>query len=199
MSLRDLKSARLVLASSSPRRLMLLEQLGLAPVVRPSAVEEVAPPGLGPQALVEHLAWIKAADVAAQSPEADLVLGADTLVIQGDEVLGKPRDRADAERMLGQLAGAWHTVYTGYALIQPGDQQKIVGHASSAVQFRPLTPAEIGAYLDTGESFDKAGAYGLQALGALLVAQIQGDYSNIVGLPLVSVDTAWRALGWRLL
>lgn len=199
MSLRDLKSARLVLASSSPRRLMLLEQIGLAPLVRPSNIEEVAPPGLAPQALVEHLARIKAADVATHTPDADLVLGADTVVVQGDEVLGKPRDRADAERMLGQLAGAWHSVYTGYALIQPGDSHTVVGHAHSAVQFRPLTAAEIAAYLDTGESFDKAGAYGLQALGALLVAQIQGDYSNIVGLPLVSVDAAWRSLGWRLL
>jgi septum formation protein len=199
VTLRDLKSAQLVLASASPRRLMLLEQVGLRPLVRPSDVEEVAPPGLEPQAQVEHLAWIKAADVAGKSPDADLVLGADTLVVQDGQILGKPRDREEAARMLGQLAGAWHTVYTGFALIQPGDRQKVVGHASSAVQFRPLTPAEIDAYLDTGESFDKAGAYGLQALGALLVAQIQGDYSNIVGLPLVSVDTAWRSLGWRVL
>jgi septum formation protein len=199
MELRDLKTADLVLASASPRRLMLLEQLGLKPRVIPSSIEEIAPPHLAPHALVEHLAWIKAADIAQTVPQADLVIGADTLVIQDNEILGKPENREDAKRMLGQLAGNWHSVYTGFALIQPGDSQKRVGHACSRVQFRPLSPAEIDAYLDTGESLDKAGAYGLQALGALLVAQIQGDYSNIVGLPLVSVDAAWRSMGWKVL
>ena len=199
MTPKDLRTARFVLASASPRRSQLLGQLGFEPIVDPSTSEEIAPVGLGPAALVEHLAQEKADEVAARHAAADLVLGADTIVVLGDEVLGKPRDRADAIRMLTALAGVWHVVYTGYALLAPGQGRRVVGHARTEVMIRAMAPAEIAAYVDTGEPMDKAGSYAIQAIGSLLVAQIKGDYTNVVGLPLPSVDAAWRELGWGLL
>lgn len=199
MTRRDLRTARFVLASASPRREMLLGQLGFTPLIDPSSSEEVAPPGLTPPKLVEHLAAEKADEVAARHPDADLVLGADTIVVLEGEVLGKPKDRADAQRMLAKLSGRWHVVYTGYALISPQDGRRVVGHAESEVFIRAMAPHEIDAYIDTGEPMDKAGSYAIQAVGSLLVSQIKGDYTNIVGLPLPSVDAAWRELGWGLL
>ncbi|MEB3330291.1 MAG: Maf family protein [Candidatus Sericytochromatia bacterium] len=199
MTHRDLRHARLVLASASPRRAMLLGQLGLAPVVDPSSSAEVVPPGVTPAGLVEVLALEKAEEVAGRHGDADLVIGADTVVVQAGAILGKPRDVADAHRMLRGLAGAWHQVYTGYALLAPREGRRVVGHARSEVAMRPLSDAEIAAYVATGEPMDKAGAYAIQALGAALVQEIRGDYTNIVGLPVPSLDAAWRELGWSLL
>lgn len=196
-ALKPLTQARLVLASASPRRSMLLKQLGLDPLVDPSTVEETVPPGITPLQLVERLAAEKAADVARKHPEADLVLGADTIVVRDDQILGKPRDRAEAFAMLASLEGRWHQVYTGYSLVSP--TRTITGHVASDVRFRSLTEAEINAYLDSGEPMDKAGSYAIQGLGALLVSEIKGDYNNIVGLPLLAVDAAWRELGWSVL
>ena len=196
---RPLQHASLVLASSSPRRTMLLSQLGLQFVVDPSTLEEHMDPALAPAELVEGLSAMKAGDVAARHPEADLVLGADTVVVLEQRVLGKPTDRDDARAMLGRIAGRWHQVYTGYTLIDPKGQRRVVGHTISDVRIRDLDAAEIEAYLDTGEPMDKAGSYAIQGIGTLLVAEIKGCYTNIVGLPLPSVDAAWRELGWRLL
>lgn len=198
-STRSLKQANLVLASSSPRRSMLLAQLGLTFTVDPSSVEEVVEPGLAPAQVVESLSRQKALDVASRHAEADLVLGADTIVVLDDQILGKPVDRADAHRMLGQIAGRWHQVYTGYTLVAPRENRRVTGHTTSDVRIRALTDAEIEAYIDTGEPMDKAGSYAIQELGTLLVAEIKGCYTNIVGLPLPSVDTAWRELGWSVL
>jgi len=178
---------------------MLLGQLGFTPIVDPSSSEEIAPAGLTPPKLVEHLAAEKAEEVAARHADADLVLGADTIVVLDGEVLGKPRDRADAQRMLAALAGRWHVVYTGYALIAPQDGRRVVGHAESEVFIRALSPHEIDAYIDTGEPMDKAGSYAIQGVGSLLVSQIKGEYTNIVGLSIPAVDAAWRELGWGLL
>lgn len=194
---RPLQQASLVLASSSPRRRMLLSQLGLQFTVDASTIEERVDPALTPAQLVESLARQKAEDVAARHPDADLVLGADTVVVLAGRVLGKPVDRADARRMLAAIAGQWHQVYTGYALI--GRQERRVGHTVSDVRIRELSEAEIEAYIDTGEPMDKAGSYAIQELGTLLVAEIKGCYTNIVGLPLPSVDAAWRELGWSVL
>lgn len=195
--LKPLRQARLVLASASPRRSMLLRQLGVEPVIDPSTVEETVPAGITPRQLVERLAAEKAADVARKHPTADLVLGADTIVVRDAEILGKPRDREDARAMLASLQDRWHQVYTGFSLVAP--DRTITGHVSSDVRFRALSPAEIAAYLDSGEPMDKAGAYAIQGLGALLVSEIRGDYNNIVGLPLLAVDAAWRELGWSVL
>lgn len=199
MVARDLRQARLVLASASPRRTQLLGQLGLSPLVDPSASPELVPPGLGPGGVVEALALEKAAEVAQRHAAADLVIGADTVVVSGEAILGKPLDREDARRMLTLLAGAWHEVFTGYAVLAPAEGRQVVGHAVSRVFMRPLEASEIEAYIASGEPMDKAGSYAIQALGSSLITEIRGDYSNIVGLPLPSLDAAWRQLGWRLL
>lgn len=197
--MQPLKQARLVLASASPRRSMLLRQLGLTFTVDPSPLEEVVDPALTPAQLVETLSSQKAGDVATRHPDADLVLGADTVVVLDGKVLGKPVDRADAVRMLGAIANRWHQVYTGYTLISPRDGRRVVGHTTSEVHIRALTPAEIEAYVDTREPMDKAGSYGIQGIGSLIVQEIKGCYPNVVGLPIPSVDAAWRELGWSVL
>ncbi len=171
----------IVLASASPRRQELLAQVGVSFTVVPSGVsEEVAVP-MTPAELVEHLAAIKARDVAARRPGA-LVIGSDTIVVVDGTVLGKPKDRADAISMLERLAGREHSVYTGVAVIAPDREQ--VSHERTAVRFRPLTRSQIERYVDSGEPMDKAGAYGIQGRGAALIESIVGDYFTVVGLPL---------------
>lgn len=197
--LAPLNQARLVLASASPRRAMLLEQIGVGFEVAPSAVEEVVAEDMTPGEVVESLSHQKASDVAMARPEVDLVLGADTVVVSEGRILGKPVDSEDAKRMLQALSGRWHQVFTGFTLVSPKTGRTVSGFTVSDVRFRELSEAEIAAYVATGEPLDKAGAYGIQERGALLVAEIRGDYSNIVGLPLPAVAAAWRELGWSAL
>ncbi|MDX1532432.1 MAG: Maf family protein [Rhodothermales bacterium] len=174
----------LVLASQSPRRRQLLERLGLTFTVQPSGAEEVLPEGAGPAEAVEVLARQKAEAVAPDHPDA-LTLGADTLVVLEDDVLGKPADADEAAAMLTRLAGRTHTVYTGIALLHPPSRRSVTAHEATAVTFAPLDAHEVAAYVATGSPMDKAGAYGIQDdLGALFVAGIEGDYYNVVGLPL---------------
>lgn len=197
--LRPLSQARLVLASASPRRSALLGQLGLAAIVDPSGVDETVAPHLTPAELVESLAHEKASDVATRHGDADIVLGADTVVVLDGRVLGKPADRDEAIATLEALSDHWHQVYTGYALIAPKEGRVVTGHQVSDVRIRTLGRAEIEAYVDSGEPMDKAGSYAIQGLGVLLVAEIRGCYTNIVGLPLPALDGAWRELGWSVL
>jgi len=172
----------LILASQSPRRRELLGQMGLTDfIIRPALGEESADPNLSPDRLVEALSAHKGLEVAALSDPGDLVIAADTVVAVDGQVLGKPRDRADALRMLAALSGRAHTVYTGVTLCRDGEV--LTQHEATQVRFRTLTTAEMEAYVDTGEPMDKAGAYGIQGYGALLVEGIEGDYSNVVGLP----------------
>ncbi|HLN61279.1 MAG TPA: Maf family protein [Symbiobacteriaceae bacterium] len=171
----------IVLASQSPRRQELLRQVGLSFTVIPSGVDERVDTPMRPDQLVEHLALIKAADVAAREPGA-LVVGADTIVVVDDAVLGKPRDRADAIAMLQRLSGRVHQVMTGVALIS-GDR-RLVAHEETTVRFRPLTLPEIERYVDSGEPMDKAGSYGIQGRASAMITGIEGDYFNVVGLPL---------------
>ena len=172
----------LILASQSPRRRELLGQMGLTGfIIRPAVGEEKADPNLSPDRLVEALSAQKGLEVAAVSDPGDLVIAADTVVAVDGQVLGKPRDRGDALRMLAALSGRAHTVYTGVTLCRDG--AVLTQHEATQVRFRTLTPAEMEAYVDTGEPMDKAGAYGIQGYGALLVEGIEGDYSNVVGLP----------------
>jgi septum formation protein len=196
---RPLTTAHLILASASPRRTMLLEQLGLQFNVVPSAVEEVVEAHLTPAEVVESLSHLKATDVASHHLNADLVLGADTVVVLDGQILGKPVDTADAKRMLGALQGRWHQVYTGYTLIAPKEAKTVQGHAMTEVRIREMSDAEIDAYIATGEPMDKAGSYAIQGIGALLVAEIKGEYTNVVGLSVPAVDAAWRSLGWIVL
>lgn len=170
---------KLILASASPRRQELLSQMGLAfEVVAPEVDEQVE--GQADE-VVLALAQRKALSVADLHPEA-YVLAADTLVYQDGQPLGKPRDAADAARMLALLSGRWHEVHTGLCLIAPGGAQH-TAHALTQVQFCALSEADIASYCDSGEPFGKAGAYAIQGLGGMYVEQICGSYSNVVGLP----------------
>ena len=172
----------IILASQSPRRRELLGQMGLTQfIIRPALGEERTDPGLTPAQLVEALSRQKAEEVAGRSDPGDLIIAADTVVAIDGTVLGKPRDEAQAREMLSLLSGRSHTVYTGVTVRRDGEV--LTGHEATHVRFRPLSPAEIDAYVRTGEPMDKAGSYGIQGLGALLVEGIEGDYCNVVGLP----------------
>lgn len=174
----------LVLASQSPRRRDLLDHLGLTFVVDPSGAEETAPDGLAPEALVRHLALEKAYAVSRRHPAETLTLGADTVVVLDGQVLGKPADETEARAMLQQLSGTTHTVYTGVALVYPARDQHLTAAEATAVTFAPLSDEEIRAYVASGAPLDKAGAYGIQNdLGMAFVAHLDGDYFNVMGLP----------------
>ena len=168
----------IILASQSPRRRELLGQMGISNfIIRPAQGEEKAAPGLSPAQLVEALSLQKGLEVAASAAPGDIVISADTVVAVDGRVLGKPHSRQEAAAMSGRA----HTVYTGVTVCRDGET--LTQHEATAVHFRPLTPGEIDAYVATGEPMDKAGAYGIQGYGALLVEGIEGDYSNVVGLP----------------
>jgi septum formation protein len=174
---------RLILASASPRRRALLEQVGWQFEVRPAEDAE-GPPGEGedPVAYARRSAEAKARAVSREAPEA-IVLGADTVVAVEGAMLGKPADAEDARRMLAALSGRGHWVHTGISVALAGETI-CADVASTEVFFRQLTPEEIEAYIATGEPLDKAGAYGIQGQAAALVERINGCYSNVVGLPL---------------
>jgi septum formation protein len=174
----------LVLASRSPRRRKLLEQTGVSFTVQVSPVDEVIPENTSPENIVRQLALEKAEAVAGDHLEA-ITLGADTIVVLNGAVLGKPVDETDAHRMLRMLSGNTHAVFTGLALVHPSSRRRITAHEKTGVTFAELTDAEISAYVATGSPMDKAGAYGIQDdLGALFISRIDGDYYNVVGLPL---------------
>ena len=183
----------MILASASPRRCALLAQLGIAFAVMPSSVPEVRQPAESPEEFAQRTAYEKAREVADRNPGA-FVLAADTIVVADGEVFGKPVDRADARRMLTRLSGTTHQVFTAVALIAPAHnvEQFVV---ETVVEFRPLTDADIDQYLDSGESFDKAGAYAVQGGAAGFVTRITGSHSNVVGLP---VDEIRALLDRRL-
>jgi septum formation protein len=183
-------TASLVLASASPRRRELLAQLGVAFDVVPSAVPEVPEPGERPEAFAQRVAREKAAEVARRRP-GSFVLAADTVVVVDDTILNKPRDCDDARRMLRMLSGRSHRVLTAVALVDPaGHCNELVVH--SQVEFRPLSARDIEDYLDSGEPFDKAGAYAVQGLAKQFVVQVRGSLSNVIGLPLDEVAALLR-------
>ncbi|MBO5089362.1 MAG: septum formation protein Maf [Clostridia bacterium] len=175
----------IILASQSPRRRELLAVITPDFKIIPSDIEEIVPNNVGVIESPEYLAKIKAQDIAKKHPN-DIVIGADTSVILGDVILGKPKDRQNAYEMLKMLSGNTHIVVTGCAIVN-GDKT-VSFSVKSEVEFYPLTDEEINAYLDTDEPYDKAGSYGIQAKGALLVKEIRGDYFNIVGLPIAELS-----------
>lgn len=188
----------IILASQSPRRRQLLGQIGLDHfIVRPARGEEIMDPALSPAQLVEELSRQKAREVAGASDPGDLVIAADTVVAIDGRVLGKPHDREEACAMLSALSGREHTVYTGVTVCR--DDRMLTQHEATQVRFRPLSPREIRAYVDSGEPMDKAGGYGVQELGALLVEGIRGDYFNVVGLPLCRLGQMLSQFGVELL
>ena len=172
---------KIILASQSPRRKELLERMGITDFkVIPAQGEELVTRTLTADQLVEELSQRKCAEVAAAHPK-DLIIAADTVVSINNRVLGKPRDRAEAERMLRALSGRQHTVYTGVTVLYNGTEE--TGSERTSVRFRPLTDGDITRYIATGEPMDKAGAYGIQGYGSVLVEGISGDYYNVMGLP----------------
>lgn len=188
----------IVLASGSPRRQELLRRIGISDfaVVVPDADERV-PEGLSPRETVERIARAKAEAARALTAADDIVITADTMVFFGGERLGKPRDEADALRMLGELSGQRHTVCTGVTVRQ-GDRLECFT-VSTDVYFRAVSERELRAYVASGEPMDKAGAYGIQGLGSLLVERIDGDFFNVMGLPLLPLYRALRGFGVELL
>ena len=188
----------IILASASPRRRELLERIGITnfTVAAPN-VDESVEPGLSPAAMVETLSLRKARAAAEHFGPDELIIAADTVVALDGAVLGKPRDKNDAFSMLSALSGRENRVYTGVTVLQ-GDKI-ITEHEATAVTFRALTPDEIWGYIATGEPLDKAGAYGIQGVGALLVSGIRGDYSNVMGLPVFRLGRILREFGLDLL
>lgn len=173
----------LVLASQSPRRREILSAAGIDFVVRPAEVPEEHRAGESPYDYVRRLAEAKAAAAAASN--GDIVLGADTIVVVDSHILEKPKDASDARRMLEMLSGRDHEVITGICLRAQG--RTVTDTASTRVHFTNLTPHEIDAYVASGEPFDKAGGYAIQGLASKFIDRIEGDYFNVVGLPVALV------------
>ncbi len=171
----------LILASASPRRRELITLIDKNVKIHPSEVDETLPDGIEAESAPEFLAVKKAKSVAEGYPD-DTVIGSDTSVIIEGKILGKPKGREDAKRMLTLLSGKTHKVITGCAVFKSG--KSISFSEVTEVKFHKLTDREIEDYLDTGEPFDKAGAYGIQGYGSLLIEGINGDYFNVVGLPI---------------
>jgi septum formation protein len=191
--------SRLVLASGSPRRQSLLGQLGIPLLVAPPRVDESDLPGELPRAFVARVARKKGLAVVSAHPGA-VVLAADTAVVLGDRLFGKPRDAADALRMLRLLSGQRHEVVTGVFAAGPGGAHEAV--VATSVCFRQISEAEARWYVGTGEPMDKAGAYAIQDRGGIFVAAIEGSYSNVVGLPLAEslslLERAGLVLPWEV-
>ena len=180
----------LILASQSPRRAELLRQAGFTFQVRSRAIPEVRAAGEAPRGYAMRLACEKAE--AAWKGADEIVLGADTIVVFGEQVLEKPADAPDAARMLRLLSGQTHTVITAICLRHPGGA--IADAESTLVHFAPLDSAEIAAYVASGEPMDKAGAYGIQGLASKFVQRVEGCYFNVMGLPLALVYRHWKTL-----
>lgn len=173
----------IILASKSPRRKELLSLITENFVIKSAEVDESLPKGIQPDKAVEYLSKIKAEPFRN---DEDIIIGADTVVSIDGVILGKPKDRSDAFKMLKMLSGKYHSVFTGVTIIRP-DSTKTFS-VETRVKFFDLTDREINDYLDTGEPFDKAGAYGIQGKGSLLVEKIDGDYFNVVGLPVSTLN-----------
>lgn len=184
----------IILASASPRRLELLRQVGLEPEVEPSRVEEVITSQEPAQAVME-LSRQKAEDIARLHwGEHVVIIGSDTVVAVDGMILGKPKDRNEATRMLGQLQGRSHQVFTGVTLADGASRQVVTFYEETIVHVYPMSREQIEAYVDTGEPMDKAGAYGIQGRFAAYIRGIEGDYTNVVGLP---IGRVWQEL-WKL-
>ena len=187
----------IILASNSPRRRALLTQIGLTFTIAPADVDERTRSGESPMDYAERVARAKA-DTASERAGKGIVIAADTIVVVCGAILGKPANAADARRMLALLSGREHEVVTALAVMDAGAKRASVRTSVTKVWFRSLTEREIDDYVATGEPLDKAGAYGIQERGALLVERIEGCYSNVVGLPLSLLGEMLRDFGIAL-
>jgi septum formation protein len=192
------RETKIILASSSPRRADLLETIGVSFELAPSQIHERPHTDEAPADYIIRLARAKVIDVARKH-EAGLVIGADTIVVLDGKILGKPQDDEDAERMLRQLSGRWHAVMTGVALLDVATRREVADYDKTLVRFAQLTDREVEWYIKTGEPMDKAGAYGIQARGAMFVDEIAGNYHNVVGLPIPLVYRLAKRLGYNFI
>jgi septum formation protein len=190
---------QLVLASNSPRRKQLLNVSGWEFLVLPAEIDERTLPGESPLAYVLRLAEGKARLAAGRAPQGAWIVAADTTVVdrtaQGEVILGKPADAAEAEAMLRRLRGRTHLVYTGLAVYRPQDDTLLTDWCATAVPMRPYTDAEMLAYIASGDPFDKAGAYAIQHAGFSPVEKLDGCYANVMGLPLCHLTRTLGRLG----
>jgi septum formation protein len=185
-----MKAPKLILASQSPRRRILLKQIGLSFTIRPSDVTEDLLDHESPEHNAKRIALSKAEEIAKKS-KSGIVIGADTIVVLGKKILGKPRTPAEAKRMLEMLSGRMHTVYTAFALVDAATGKQTVQIEKTKVWFRSLSSREIASYVASGSPMDKAGAYGIQDdYGAVFVRRIEGCFYNVVGFPLTKFYTA---------
>ncbi|MGE5405566.1 MAG: Maf family protein [Candidatus Saccharibacteria bacterium] len=189
---------RLVLASGSPRRRQLLESLGLNFDIIPPPAEEITQNWNTPQDYAEQLSQYKARQIAEKVTDA-VVLAADTIVVKNHEIMGKPQNPQEAQDMLQALSGAPHTVVTGICIIDVSSGCELLDSESTTVYFKKLSDEKISRYIETGEPFDKAGAYGIQGHGALLVEKVEGCFYNVVGLPMAKLESMLETLGINLL
>lgn len=183
----------IILASKSPRRQELLKLLGVDFTIHTADIDETMDPALPPEQEVARVGEEKAEAVAAQCASEDIVIAADTIVVVDGQILGKPRSEADAVRMLSLLSGRRHEVMTGLTVLQGGYMQRCV--VRTGIEFRTLSDCELRAYVATGEPMDKAGAYGIQGKCAIFVDKIDGDYNNVVGLPVAAIYRELKKLG----
>ncbi len=188
---------RIILASNSPRREELLTQIGMKFEIIPSKFEENITDLPAPE-LAEYFACMKARDVASSVNGDALIIGADTVVFL-DEIMGKPKSRKDAADMLRKLSGKRHLVISGLSIINTVSGEMQTGHESTAVKMKELEDEEIEAYINTGEYADKAGAYAIQGKGSLFIEGIEGDYFNVVGLPLFRLRRMLEYFGVKLI
>jgi septum formation protein len=189
---------RIVLASASPRRQALLEQIGLTFTVDARVREDVECIWQEPHQLVRAISIKKVESVGGAYEDA-IIIAADTIGVIDGRIIGKPRSESDARAMLASLSGRAHTVITGFAILDTLTRQAMSRSVETIVHLRPMTNLEIEAYVKTGEPLDKAGAYAIQGLGAVFVKKIEGDYSNVVGLPLCTLAEVLKEFGVMVL
>ena len=188
----------IILASASPRRKELLEKIGLKFEVEPSNYEEDIYSGIDPHEFAQKISLSKAEVVASKHKNA-IVIAADTFIVFGDRILGKPHTENDARKMLETINGKSHSVITGFSIIDTSKNKTLSKSVETKIHVRKLTLAEIDAYVKSKEPLDKAGAYAIQGLGAVIVEKIEGDYFNVMGLPLSTLTEALKEFGINIL
>lgn len=190
---------RIVLASKSPRRREILENIGVEFDIVESNVDETIDSNMSPGDIVKSLALRKAESVAKEINYEALVIGADTIVVLNSTVMGKPQDEVHSFEMLKRLSGSWHDVYSGVCIIDTVSGKRAVGYESTAVKIKQLSDEDIKRYINTKEPLDKAGSYAIQGIGSLLVERINGCYFNVVGLPVSKLSSLLEDFGVNLL
>jgi septum formation protein len=178
-----IQNRKIILASASSRRKELLEKIGLTFSIDPSNSDESPPVDFKPEGMAKAISLEKALKVASKYPDA-IIIAADTFGVFRGKIIGKPNTAKDAERILSMLNGKSHRVITGYTILDTSNKQVTTHSVETRVYFKKLTPQEIDNYVNSGEPLDKAGAYGIQGLGSLIVEKISGDYYNVMGLPI---------------